>query len=53
MCYDMRCRYQDYEGNCQKGFGRPYPDDAACVLEEKEQQNFYHEDTNNADQDSE
>ena len=36
MCYDMRCRYQNYEGDCTIG-SRRYPEDAACqIVEESE-----------------
>ena len=37
MCYGMRCKYQDYEGEC-RGFpiGSPPPEDAACVEENRD-----------------
>jgi hypothetical protein len=35
MCYSGKCKYEDCYGDCQIRDGK-YPDDAGCVLIEKE-----------------
>ena len=41
MCYSMRCKYQDYEGECRGFRMGMYPEDAACQEENREIDDFY------------
>lgn len=39
MCYSGKCKYEQYNGDC-KLTSFPYPEDAACVIADKEIQEF-------------
>ena len=47
MCYTGTCPYEDFVGECTLSVSKSFPDDAWCVLIEKEEESECQNETSN------